>query len=136
MPKPTVLFLCVGNSVRSQMAEGFMRYYAGDKINSCSAGIVATFVHPIAIQVMKEKGIDISSQKSKSVSEIDANSITIVATLCGEAEEVCPMFSKSVPVYAWHFPDPVRGSDESHLELFRKVRDGIERKVKEFIKKL
>lgn len=136
MPKPAILFLCVGNSVRSQMAEGFMKQYAKDKIGSYSAGISPGFVHPLAVEVMREKGIDISKQCSKSISDVDLRKITMVATLCGEADEVCPTFSKEIPIYQWHFPDPMRavGSQAECLKLFRQVRDGIELKIKEFIK--
>lgn len=138
MSKPGILFLCIGNSCRSQMAEGWMRHYGAEKIVSFSAGISPSFVHPIAIQVMKEKGIDISDQTSKGVSDIDLDKITHVASLCGEADEVCPVFSRPVPVLRWHQPDPIRivGSEEARLNAFREVRDNIEHEVKEFLKKL
>ena len=115
-----------------------MRQYAGDKVQCFSAGIAPSHVHPVSVQVMAEKGIDISKHHSKSVDELDLKKITIIATLCGEADEVCPRLSIKVPVLQWHFPDPCRavGSEEDRLNHFRKVRDGIEEKVKGYLKSL
>ncbi len=136
MTKPAVLFLCVGNSVRSQMAEGFMRHYGGGKVECFSAGISSTFVHPLAIRVMKEKGVDISHQTSKSLDEIDLRKITHVATLCGEADELCPRIPKEAPIYKWAFADPLRSDPREKERVFRAVCDGIEKKVKGLLKEL
>lgn len=118
------------------MAEGFMRHYGGGRIECFSAGISATFLHPLAVQVMKERGIDIFQQRSKSMDEIDLQKVTHVATLCGEADELCPRIPRQVPIYKWIFPDPVRGDPREKEHLFRQVRDGIEKKVKEFLSAL
>src|SRR3989338_3792259 len=135
MRKSTVLFLCIGNSIRSQMAEGFARQYGQNKIECLSAGISPGFVHPMAIRVMKEKGIDISDHTSKSITSIDLSKVTTLITLCGEAEEVCPTIPQKISKYHWPFPDPCRvlGSEEARLNSFRQVRDAIELKVKQFI---
>lgn len=117
------------------MAEGFGRHYGQNKVECISAGISPTFVHPMAIRVMQEKGIDISDHVSKSMDDLDLHRVTWVVTLCGEAEEVCPRFPKTVPKIHWPFPDPCRvvGSEEARLNSFRQVRDAIELKVKQFI---
>ena len=117
------------------MAEGFARHYGENKLECMSAGIAPTFVHPMAIRVMKEKGIDISGHVSKSVDSVDGDQITTLITLCSEAEEGCPRFPKTVHLYHWPFPDPCRamGAEEVRLNSFREVRDGIGQKVREFI---
>jgi len=138
MARPVILFLCIGNSIRSQIAEGFARYYGQNKIECFSAGLSPSFVHPMAIGVMKEKGIDISEQTSKSLASIDLNKVTTLVTLCGEAEEVCPQIPQKIAKHHWPFPDPCRvlGSEEKRLNSFRHVRDGIGLKVKEFLTSL
>ncbi|MBI3019698.1 MAG: arsenate reductase ArsC, partial [Deltaproteobacteria bacterium] len=95
------------------------------------------FVHPMAIRVMKEKGIDISDHTSKSISSVDLGKITMLVTLCGEAEEACPQIPTKISRYHWPFADPCRvlGSEETRLNSFRQVRDAIELKVKQFIDK-
>jgi arsenate reductase len=121
------------------MAEGFMRRYGGGKVECFSAGISSTFVHPMAQRVMKEKGVDISHQTSKSLDEIDPRvlrKITHVATLCGEADELCPRIPKQTPIYKWAFPDPLRSDPREKERVFREVCDGIEKKVKELLKEL
>lgn len=117
------------------MAEGFARHYGQNKIECLSAGISPSFVHPMAIRVMKEKGIDISGHTSKSIASIDLSGVTMLVTLCGEAEEVCPKIPMKVSKYHWLFSDPCRvlGSEEARLNSFRQVRDSIELKVKQFI---
>lgn len=113
-----------------------MRHHGGEKVECFSAGISSAFVHPLAVRMMKEKGIDISHQTSKSIDEIDLSKITHVATLCGEADELCPRIPKQVPIYKWAFPDPVRGDPREKERVFREVCNGIEKKIKELFKEL
>ncbi len=128
--KRNILFLCVANSARSQMAEGLARHFFGDLFNVQSAGSKPTKVNPLAIQVMSEIGIDISNQHSKSVDEIDSDSIDAVITLC--AEEICPLFFGRAERLHWPLTDPAAASEsiENQLETFRKTRDLILTKIK------
>jgi arsenate reductase (thioredoxin) len=127
MRLPKVLFLCTGNSCRSQMAEGWARTLASDRFEAFSAGISPCFVHPLAIKVMREAGVDISGQYSKHVEDLDGIPFDYVVTLCGHADENCP----STPLHGKRvhrpFFDPVfaRGTDAQILESFRLVRDLI-----------
>lgn len=126
-----LLFLCVANSSRSQMAEGLARAHYGNRVDVQSAGSRPAQVNPLAIEAMAEIGIDISSQQSKSVETIDPTSIDIVVTLC--AEEVCPTFLHAARRLQWALPDPaaVTGSEDARRETFRKVRDEIARRVRD-----
>jgi arsenate reductase len=132
--KKGVLFLCVANSARSQMAEGFARAAAPKDVEIYSAGSAPAHVHPFARKVMQEVGIDISSHRSKSIAEIPAERIGTVVTLC--AEEVCPVFPGKVQRLEWPFEDPAaaRGSEEQIRGQFRRVRDGIRTKVEELFR--
>ena len=124
-----ILFLCVANSARSQMAEGIARSLAPQRVTVSSAGSAPAYVHPHAIQVLNEIGIDISGHRSKGLDSIDAGSVDAVVTLC--AEEVCPAFlGKAVRVH-WGLPDPagVTGTEESRLSSFRSVRDELLRRL-------
>lgn len=126
--KPQVLILCTGNSCRSHLAEGILRAAAGDLIDVHSAGSKpAGFVHPKAIQVLQEIGIDISGHRSKSMNEFLAQRIDTVVTVCGNADQACPMFPGQVHRYHWGFDDPAHatGTDEEVLAVFRRVRDQI-----------
>jgi arsenate reductase len=126
--KPTVLILCTGNSCRSHLAEGILRAAAGEFLNVQSAGSnPAGHVHPMAIQVMKEIGIDISSHRSKHLDEFLKQPIETVITVCGNADQVCPAFPGQVNRHHWGFYDPAKaeGSDEEKLAVFRRVRDEI-----------
>ena len=128
--KPTVLILCTGNSCRSHLAEGILRAAAGDTLNVQSAGSKpAGYVHPLAIQVMKEIGVDISSHCSKHMDEFLKQPVETVITVCGNADQACPMFPGQVNRYHWGFDDPAhaRGTDEEKLAVFRRVRDEIKR---------
>lgn len=120
-----ILFLCVANSARSQMAEGLARQLFGNAAYVQSAGSSPWRVHPLAIRALAEEGIDISSQWSKSVDEIDLATIDVVITLC--AEEVCPVVPTGARRLHWPMPDPSfsEGDDEQRLERFREVRDAI-----------
>jgi arsenate reductase len=136
-----IAFICTGNSARSQMAEGFAKYYAqklGKNIEIYSAGSNPSgYIHPLAIKVMAEKGIDISSQRSKSLDEIPLYELDLVITLCGDAAETCPTVPGAKTEH-WGLPDPAKaqGTEEEKQEVFRKVRDEIECRVGELINKL
>jgi arsenate reductase len=123
-----VLFLCSHNSARSQMAEGFLRALAADRFEVQSAGTRATRVHPLAIAAMKEAGIDISRQRSKSVDAV-GEGWDVVVTVC---DSHCPIPPRSGMKLSWRFPDPslAGGTDEEKLAEFRKIRDGIRARVK------
>lgn len=126
--KPNVLILCTGNSCRSHMAEGILRAAAGDLIQVHSAGSKpAGYVHPKAIQVLKEIGIDISAHTSKHMNEFLTQKITTVITVCGNADQACPIYPGQVNRYHWGFEDPAhaKGTDEEILAEFRRVRDQI-----------
>jgi arsenate reductase len=128
MTKPQVLILCTGNSCRSHLAEGILRAAAGDLFDVFSAGSKpAGYVHPKAIQVMKEIGIDISGHSSKHLNEFLSQKIDTVITVCGNADQACPMFPGQVHRYHWGFHDPAhaQGTDEEVLNVFRSVRDQI-----------
>jgi thioredoxin type arsenate reductase len=120
-----VLFLCVANSARSQMAEGLARARFGPRIRVQSAGSAPSRLNPLAVRVMAEIGIDISTQESKSVDTIDPETIDTVVTLC--AEEVCPVFLASTRRFHWPIADPAAaaGTDEERLDSFRRARDEI-----------
>lgn len=126
--KPTALILCTGNSCRSHMAEGILRAAAGDLLDVRSAGSQpAGFVHPRAIEVMREIGIDISGHTSKPMKEFLNGRVDIVITVCGKADQACPVFPGQVKRYHWGFEDPAHagGTEEQILDAFRKVRDSI-----------
>ena len=126
--KPVVLILCTGNSCRSHMAEGILRNAAGDLFDVQSAGSKpAGYVHPKAIQVLKEIGIDISHHTSKHMNDFLDRNITTVITVCGNADQACPMFPGQMNRYHWGFDDPAhaQGTEEEVLETFRRVRDQI-----------
>jgi len=130
MSKPTVLILCTGNSCRSHIAEGILRGLTGDILDVQSAGSKpAAYVHPLAIKVMAEIGIDISSHRSKHLDEFLKQKIETVITVCGEADQVCPVFPGQVNRHHWGFDDPAKasGNEEQVLEVFRRVRDEIHR---------
>lgn len=129
--QPILLFLCVANSARSQMAEGLARTLAPAGVEVMSAGSKATSVNPLAIQGLAERGIDASSHSSKSVESIPAARVRWVVTLC--AEEVCPIFPGMVKRIAWPLPDPAsaQGTRAAQLAAFVEVRDEIECRLRE-----
>ena len=122
-----ILFLCTGNSCRSQMAEGFAKKMLSKNMEIFSAGLEPKGVHPMAVKIMQEIGVDISHQKSKNISEIPLDKINIVITLCGDAAERCPVFPRKVERIHWEIEDPAnaQGSDKEIAIVFRKVRDKI-----------
>ncbi len=124
-----VLFLCVANSARSQLAEGLARVLFPSTIPVWSAGSVPTTVRPEAVAVLKEIGIDISHHRSKAISEIPGNEVHTVVTLC--AEEECPLFLGKVTRLHWGLPDPaaVQGGPEERLNAFRETRDEIRKRL-------
>ena len=128
--KLNVLILCTGNSCRSQMAEGFLRRAAGELVNVQSAGSNPVgYVHPLAIKVMAEVGIDISNHRPKHLKEFLDQPIHTVITVCGYLDQACPVFPGQVNRHHWPFLDPARatGSEEEILLCFRRVRDEMRR---------
>ncbi|HEX5220848.1 MAG TPA: arsenate reductase ArsC [Verrucomicrobiae bacterium] len=126
--KPTVLILCTGNSCRSHLAEGILRAAAGDLLDVQSAGSKpAGYVHPLAIQVMKEIGIDISAHRSKHMNDFLRQPVETVITVCGNADQACPTFPGQTNRHHWGFDDPAcaTGTEEEKLAVFRHVRDQI-----------
>ena len=126
-----VLFLCTHNSARSQMAEGLLRYLAGDRFEAMSAGTEATHVRPLAVRAMEEIGIDISGQESKTLDRYLHEPFDYVITVCDDANEACPFFPGAQSRLHWSFEDPSKaeGSEEERLKVFRRVRDRIEDRV-------
>ncbi|MFX1450420.1 MAG: arsenate reductase ArsC [Promethearchaeota archaeon] len=133
-----MLFLCGSNSCRSQMSEGLVNNLWNDKFEAYSAGATTAEVHPLAIQVMKEIGIDISNQKSKLVTEFNGQDFDYVITLCaGDPGGICPLFiGNAKQTIDWNFPDPARakGSKKEVLKVFREVRDGIQNALEELFR--
>ena len=129
--KNRVLILCTGNSARSQMAEGLLRTLAGDRFEVVSAGSKPSRVNPYAIQAMAQRGIDISGQRSKHLSEYLDQPFDYVITVCDQAAETCPIFPGKAQRIHWSFPDPaaVQGSDAEILASFIRVRDDLEAKL-------
>lgn len=126
--KPLILILCTGNSCRSHLAEGILRAAAGDLIQVASAGSnPAGYVHPKSIEVMKELGIDITSHHSKHMNEFLDRPVDTVITVCGNADQACPMFPGQLHRFHWGFDDPAHatGTEEEVLNEFRRVRDQI-----------
>jgi arsenate reductase len=132
---PDVLFLCTGNSCRSQMAEGWLRHLAGDRFRAHSAGIKPGVVHPLAIEAMREAGIDISSQYSKDAATLLGRHFTHIITVCDSARDVCPIFPGPSIREHWPIEDPANaeGSHEVRMRVVRKVRDEIATRVRRFI---
>ncbi len=127
MPKKSVLILCTGNSARSQMAEGLFRHMAGDRFDVASAGTKPGTIRPEAITAMRELGIDISGQRSKSVDEFLSRPVDYVITVCDKANESCPVFSSAAKRFHWPFEDPPgpESSEQERTSAFRRVRDEI-----------
>jgi len=126
--KPLVLILCTGNSCRSHLAEGILRAAAGDLIEVASAGSKpAGYVHPKSIEVMREIGIDLSEHTSKHLDQFLDRNVDTVITVCGNADQACPMFPGQVHRFHWGFDDPAHatGTEEEVLNEFRRVRDEI-----------
>jgi arsenate reductase (thioredoxin) len=133
--KISVLILCTGNSARSQMAEGLLRHDAGELFEVASAGVAPSHVRPEAIAVMRELGINISTHRSKSVDEFTGEEFDYVITVCDNANEQCPVFPGKTKRIHWSFVDPAAAEgDEPHrLSVFRRVRDEIRERLREFV---
>jgi arsenate reductase len=125
--RPKVLFLCTGNSARSQMAEGYLRHVAPDRFEATSAGIEPKRLNPLAIEAMREIGIDISRQTSKDVVSLLGQHVPYVVTVCDNAKERCPIFPGTWKFLHWSFEDPAaaEGTPDERLTVFRRVRDQI-----------
>ena len=136
--KLKVMFLCTGNSCRSQMAEGFARELGKGIIEPYSAGLSPAGVNPNAVRVMKEIGIDISNQKSKAIDETLLNTMDIIITLCGRAEASCPMTPLEIKRIHWPIEDPVGAieTEEDIMDAFKKARDEIKTKIQSLVKEL
>jgi arsenate reductase len=126
-----LLFVCTGNSARSQMAEGFARRFGGEQIEAHSAGVEPSRMNPFAVAVMREKGIDISGQYSKAFDETLARRMDLVVTVCGHANESCPVLPPEVKRLHWPLEDPAaaQGTDAEKLARFQEIRDQIEARI-------
>jgi arsenate reductase len=138
--KTRVLFLCTGNTARSQMAEAFLRKYGGDRFEAYSAGLEPSKINPYIYRVMEEVGLDLSGQRSKSISEYMGKvHFGYLITVCANAEEKCPaVFPGMGQRLHWPFDDPAafEGTDEEKLIKFREVRDQIEQRIKDWLAEL
>lgn len=139
MNKQKVLFLCTGNSARSQMAEAILRKHAGDKFDVFSAGLEPKGINPFTVLVMKEAGYDLTSQYSKQLNVYYAKyQFDYLITVCSDAEKNCPFFPGVSVRLHWPFDDPaaVKGDDEAVLSKFREIRDQIEQKIDSWLSSL
>ncbi|MBI5854829.1 MAG: arsenate reductase ArsC [Nitrospirae bacterium] len=134
--KRRILFLCTGNSCRSQMAEGWLRHLGKDRFEVASAGIHPVGLNPGAVEVMREVGIEISGHRSKHVREFSNQRFDVVITVCDRAKESCPLFPGVGRVLHWNFDDPASavGTSEERLAVFRRVRDEIQKKIRRFMR--
>ncbi|MCX7569348.1 arsenate reductase (thioredoxin) [Tumebacillus sp. DT12] len=135
--KKKIYFLCTGNSCRSQIAEGFGKEILGENYEVYSAGLEAHGLNPNAVKAMAEKGIDITGQTSDVIDPALLNSVDYVVTLCGHADEHCPITPPHVTRWHWGFDDPAKatGTEEEKWAVFQRVRDQIESRIKEFAEK-
>ena len=133
-----ILFLCTGNSCRSQMAEGWARALGRDAFDVCSAGIEAHGQNPRAIAVMREAGVDISDQASTHLDDKTLDGVDYVVTVCGHADEHCPVLPGAIGREHWPLPDPAQatGTDEEVMAQFRASRDDIRRRVEDLLARL
>lgn len=131
-----VLILCTGNSARSQMAEGLLRREGGETYEVFSAGVEPSFVRPQSVEAMREIGIDIAGQRSKSVDEFAGQEFDHVITVCDNARERCPVFPGNTNLIHWNFDDPPAnvGDEVAQLAVFRRVRDEIGERIAAFVK--
>lgn len=135
--KPVVYFLCTGNSCRSQMAEGFGKKYLGEQFDVRSAGIEAHGLNPNAVKAMNEVDIDITDQTSDIIDADTLNNAAYAITLCGDANDKCPMTPPHVERYHWGFDDPAKaeGTEEQKWAVFQRVRDQIGERIQRFAEK-
>jgi len=130
--KKRVLFLCTGNSARSQMAEGLLRQLAGDRFEIFSAGTIPKGMHPQTAIAMKEIGIDVSGQRSKDVKEFEGQQFDYVITVCDRAKQQCPVFPGAAAIH-WGFEDPADAPADRQAKTFSTVRDEIKRRLSLFL---
>lgn len=139
MDKEKVLFVCVHNSARSQIAEAYLNALGGDRFEAYSAGLEPTTINPLAVAVMKEEGIDIARNQTKGVFDLYKKNMLFryVISVCDEASQRCPIFPGAFETIKWSFPDPagLTGTHEVKLRETRKIRDMIKTKVTEFVKR-
>jgi arsenate reductase (thioredoxin) len=134
MDKKRVLIICTGNVARSQMGEGLLRHFGGDRFEVFSGGLVPSYVRPNAIAVMKEIGIDISHHRSKSINEFVDEPFDYVITVCDYAAQYCPTFPGEAKRIHWSINDPVViGDDEAQRDAFRAARDDLKNRIQEFV---
>jgi arsenate reductase len=134
--KPLVLILCTGNSCRSHLAEGLLRSMAGDFLEVASAGSKpAGYVHPMSIEAMREIGLDISGHHSKHMNEFLERQVETVITVCGNADQACPVYPGQLNRHHWPFEDPAHavGTDDEKRAAFRRVRDEIRRTLTAYV---
>jgi arsenate reductase len=134
-----VLFLCTGNSARSQMAEAFARHYGQRRVEASSAGIDPKGLHPFTVKVMKEKGMDVSRQQSKAVTDELLRAADVVITVCGHADEHCPALPPDIRKLHWPIDDPAAltgRAPEEVLAAFRRARDDLEFRVRDLLSAL
>ena len=130
MATPLILILCTGNSCRSHLAEGLLRTALNERFTVASAGSNPSgYVHPLAIRAMEEIGLDISDHQSKHLDEFLEEEVETVITVCGNADQVCPLFPGQINSHHWGFDDPAHatGTEEEQMAVFRRVRDEIKR---------
>jgi len=135
-PTKRILFLCTGNSARSQMADGLLRHLGGSRVAAFSAGTApGEQVHPLAVETMRERGIDISHHEPKALSVFDGQSFDLLITVCDDANEVCPVYSGARERLHWPLPDPAKapGTDEERRAAFRSAADALERRITELL---
>lgn len=131
-----ILVLCTGNSCRSQMAEGYIRHFGGERVDVFSAGIEAHGMNPRAVQTMREDGLDISGQRSKTIDVFTGQTFDHILTVCDSAQERCPIFPRNAQRVHFGFPDPARaqGTEEEIMEQFRRVRMMVRAYCEEFVR--
>ncbi len=134
MAKQRVLFLCTGNSARSQMAEGLLRHFAGDRFEVFSAGTRPVGLNPNAVTAMAELGVDIAGSRSKSVDEFAGQRFDYVFTVCDNAKESCPVFPGGGKKLHESFEDPAAAPADRQLVVFREVRDQIAERLRKFVR--
>ena len=136
--KIKALFLCTGNSCRSQMAEGFLRELGGESCEAFSAGVAPTAINPLAVEVMNEAGIDITGQVSQSADEFTDEKFSFVITVCDNARATCPVYPGEYKSLHWDLADPAdaEGTKEEKLIVFRETRDKIKNSVIQFLDSL
>ncbi len=135
LKKERVLFLCTGNSCRSQMAEGWLRHLAGDRFDVASAGTTPSTLNPAAVAAMYEIGVDIAAHRSKHVDRFLGERFDYVITVCDNAKDACPTFPGAATLLHWSFEDPAEavGTPAQRAEVFRRVRDEIGERIKRFL---